>query len=69
MTWTTKMRWVGNQWMVDLRKDDELKVSMSLGEFSGLSVTQYLIDDQVLQRDRPDRPQHHQLRLVEPSRE
>ena len=42
---------------------------MSLGEFSDLSVTKYLIDDQAEQRDRPDRPQHHQLRLVEPSRE
>jgi hypothetical protein len=55
--------------MVDLREGDELKVSMSLDEYNNLSVTQYLINDQVERRDRPDRPQHHQLRLVEPSRE
>jgi hypothetical protein len=31
MNWTTTMRWTGNQWMVDLRDDNDLKVSMSLG--------------------------------------
>jgi hypothetical protein len=69
MTWTTKMRWGAGQWMVDLRQGDELSATMSLDEFRGLSTTQYLIDDQAEQRDRPDRPQDHQLRLVAPSPE
>jgi hypothetical protein len=69
MTWTTKMRWFAGQWMVDLSEDNVLKASMSLDEFNNLSTTQFLINDQAVQRDRPDRPQHHQLRLVVPSRE